>query len=99
MAMTRDPEQTETRAIHALVDFADTDVLEVGCGDGRLTWRYADRARSVLALDPDAAAIQQARASMPAPLCSRVTFEVGDITAIALPCAAFDVAVLSWSLC
>lgn len=98
MAVARDPEQAETRALHELVDFAGKDVLEVGCGDGRFTWRYAARTRSVLALDPDAAAIAQARADQPAHLGSRVTFAVADITTAQIPTAAFDVVVLSWSL-
>src|SRR5215470_5938927 len=55
MPVVHDPEHAETRVIHDLLDFTGTDVLEVGCGNGRLTWRYADRTRSVLALDPDTA--------------------------------------------
>lgn len=99
MAVTRDPEQAETRALHDLVDFAAKDVLEVGCGDGRLTWRYADRARSVLALDSDPGAVAQARAALPDHLRDRVRFVVGDITAAGIPPATFDVVALSWSLC
>ena len=98
MAVALDPEHAETRAIHDLIDFSGTDVLEVGCGDGRLTWRYADRTRSVLALDLDAAAIKQARASLPEPLQHTVTFQVADITSVKLPPAAFDVVVFSYSL-
>ncbi|HEV2461748.1 MAG TPA: class I SAM-dependent methyltransferase [Ktedonobacterales bacterium] len=98
MAVIEDPEHAETRVIHELVDFAGTDVLEVGCGDGRLTWRYADRTRSVLALDPDAAAIEQAHTSLPEPLRDTVTFQVADIRHVRLPPEAFDVALLSYSL-
>lgn len=98
MAVLRDPEQEETRVIHDLVAFDGADVLEVGCGDGRLTWRYADRARSVLALDPDEAAIAQARAALPERLGATVRFQVADITGVELPPAAFDVVVLAWSL-
>jgi ubiquinone/menaquinone biosynthesis C-methylase UbiE len=98
MTVLRDPEQAETRAIHELVEFAGMDVLEVGCGDGRLTWRYAERTRSVLALDPDVNAIEQARASLPDKWRRRVTFQVADITSVDLPQAAFDVVVLAWSL-
>jgi len=47
-----DPEGHETRALHSLIDFSDRDVMEIGAGDGRMTWRYADAARSVTALDP-----------------------------------------------
>jgi ubiquinone/menaquinone biosynthesis C-methylase UbiE len=101
MAVLRDPEQVETRAINELIDFAGADVLEVGCGDGRLTWRYAEGTRSVLALDPDAAAIEQARASLaslPEPWCHMVTFQAADITSMELPPEAFDFVVLAWSL-
>ena len=101
LAVLRDPEEAETRAIHELVDFARADVLEVGCGDGRLTWRYAEGARSVLALDPDAAAIEQARASLaslPDQLRHSVAFQAADITNAELPAPAFDVVVLASSL-
>ena len=93
-----DPEGEETRVIHELVDFTDRDVLQVGCGDGRMTWRFADRAASVLAIDPKAEMIAAARSACPPALRERVTFQTGDITAGALPPAGFDVAVLSWSL-
>ena len=101
LAVLRDPEEAETRAIHELVAFAGADVLEVGCGDGRLTWRYAERTRSVLALDPDAAAIEQARASLaalPDHWRHTVTFQAADITNVELPAQAFDVVVLASSL-
>ena len=50
MNETVDPEGNETRVIHELVDFAGQRVLEIGCGDGRLIWRYADSAATVLGL-------------------------------------------------
>jgi len=71
----------------------------VGCGDGRLTWRFAEVTHSVLGLDPVAEAIQMARAGLPERLKDKVTFEVADSTTVDLSRAAFDVAVLSWSLC
>lgn len=94
-----DPEGMEVRALHALVDFTNKEVLEVGCGDGRLTWQYADQARRVLALDPSAPAIARARANLPDSLRTTVTFAVADITTAELPSAAFDVALFAWSLC
>ena len=101
MTVLRDPEQAETGVIHELIDFTGADVLEVGCGDGRLTWRYAERTRSVLALDPDADAIEQAHAGLagqPEQLRHIVTFQVADITSVNLPSEAFDVIMLAWSL-
>jgi 2-polyprenyl-3-methyl-5-hydroxy-6-metoxy-1,4-benzoquinol methylase len=72
-------------------------VLEVGCGDGRLTWLYAPRARSVLGIDPDEEQIALARADTPPELADRVRFEIGEAEDLSRT-AVFDVAFLSWSL-
>lgn len=85
--------------MHGLVDFKGKDVLEIGCGNGRLTWRYADGVATVLALDPQEPAIKLAQEHTPEALRSRVTFQVADITTIDLSEDAFDIALLSWSLC
>jgi 2-polyprenyl-3-methyl-5-hydroxy-6-metoxy-1,4-benzoquinol methylase len=99
MVVLLDPEQAETNVIHELIDFTGKDVLDVGCGEGRMTWRLAEPAKSVLGLDPVAESIEMARASVPAGLRSKVSFQVDDITIADLAQAAFDVVVLSWSLC
>ena len=54
MAWRSDPEGAETDALARLAPVDGLRVLELGCGDGRLTLRYADSAASVLAVDPDA---------------------------------------------
>jgi ubiquinone/menaquinone biosynthesis C-methylase UbiE len=73
-------------------------VLELGCGDGRLTFRYADKAASVLAIDPDAEAIARARGAVPAGLADTVTFRVTSAEEVDAPPASFDLALFSWSL-
>jgi len=98
MAFILDPEENETRAIHDLIAFEGQRVLEIGAGDGRLTWRFAGRASEVLALDPDASRIARARDATPDTLRARVTFDVADATCVELAPASFDVAVLSWSI-
>jgi ubiquinone/menaquinone biosynthesis C-methylase UbiE len=93
-----DPEEAELRALHALADPRGARVLEVGCGDGRLTRRYAAETAAVLALDVNETAIRHARRCAPASLRERVRFRVADITRVALPAAAFDIAIISWTL-
>ena len=93
-----DPEGVETRFLHDLIDFVGKDVLEIGCGEGRMTWRFADAAASVLAFDPDDSAIATAREQTPDGLKAKLSFRVADITNIELTQHAYDVAVFSWSI-
>lgn len=98
MSVSIDPERTEVAVIHRLIDFSGRSVLEIGCGDGRLTWRYADQADRVLAIDPDPDEVEIAQENLPDSLRETVEFRVADITADRLPNRQFDLAVLSYSL-
>ena len=73
-------------------------VLEMGCGEGRLTRGIADEAASVLAFDPDAASIAEAKASFPSELADRVAFQVASAEEIEIERGSFDLVVFSWSL-
>ena len=54
MPILLDPEGNESNALFNLpVAWTDASVLEIGSGDGRLTWRYADKVARVLAIEPD----------------------------------------------
>lgn len=94
-----DPEGAHLAALHRLHDFSGARVIEVGCGDGRLTLGLAERAASVLAFDPDEAAVATARAALPrAALAGRVTYQVASATDIAITASSCDVVVFSWTL-
>lgn len=98
MGWVRDARGVETRALHSVADFRGRRVLEVGCGDGRLTWGYAAAAASVLAVDPCPKEIAMARASRHEERAPHVRFEVGVAQELELPPASFDIALLPWSL-
>jgi ubiquinone/menaquinone biosynthesis C-methylase UbiE len=98
MAWTIDLQEDETAALAEIIDFGGKRVLEVGAGDGRLTWRVAAETKSLLAIDPDEERIEQARADLPAELSERVDFRVMDAVELDVPKRSFDVALLSWSL-
>jgi ubiquinone/menaquinone biosynthesis C-methylase UbiE len=98
VAWTIDPFGDETAALAKIVDFRDLRVLEIGCGEGRLTWRYAGEAESVLGIDPDEERIAQARADLPVALREKVRFEVADAADFAPPRRKFELAFFSWSL-
>jgi ubiquinone/menaquinone biosynthesis C-methylase UbiE len=93
-----DPEGAELAALRSLGGLDGARVLEIGCGDGRLTFAYALAAGSVLAIDPSADAIAKARARLPSGLSARVRFEVGSALELDLPTASFDVGLLTHSL-
>lgn len=98
MARALDPEGSHLAALRRLADFNGRRVLEMGCGEGRLTRGIAAEASSVLAFDPDAAAITDARTSFPAELAGRVAFEVASAEEIEVERGAFDLVVFSWAL-
>ena len=93
-----DPEGAETRAIDRLIDLTDRSIVEIGSGDGRLTWRLARRAKSVVAIDPNERYLERARAALTPELRGRVRFVSSDATTYRFPRERFDVAVLSYSL-
>ena len=65
MAVRYDPEGAETSlVINYASPLTERRVLEIGCGDGRLTWRYASLAGSVVAIDPKADYIDRAKACL-----------------------------------
>jgi predicted RNA methylase len=70
-----DPEGAHLAALRKLADFRARRVLEVGCGDGRLTLGIAAEADSVLAFDPDAEAVDRARRFLPSEYGQRITSE------------------------
>jgi len=93
-----DPEGAHLAGLHRLADFRGQRVVELGCGDGRLTVPVAAEAASVLAFDPDAEAVERARRSLPAELADRVAYRVASGAAIEIEPGSFDLALFSWSL-
>lgn len=97
--MQLDPEGYETAALgQAAPDLSGCRVLEVGCGNGRLTRRYAARTGSVLAIDPDEPSIAALGRDLPAALRSRVAARTGTLATLGDPNGSFDTVLLAWSL-
>ena len=95
MSLQKDPERTETKTLQRFADFAGKRVLEVGCGDGRLTWQYARSARFVAGIDLNADDLRMATIERPNDL--PVSFVRADSIRIPFVKEKFDLAILAWS--
>lgn len=98
MSFQKDPEQSETKLLHRLVDFSGKQVLEIGSGEGRLTWRYAGSAGKVTGIDPDRDSLRVAYYDMPAELRKTTVFTCASALHLPFPHETFDVVLLAWSL-
>ncbi|HSG44988.1 MAG TPA: class I SAM-dependent methyltransferase [Anaerolineales bacterium] len=96
-----DPENNESRALFEFADFTNKHVLEIGCGDGRLTWHYADRAAHVTAIEPSAEQVATAKKNTPYNLQGKVEFHAATLEEFAAKSkpSIFDLVILSYSLC
>jgi SAM-dependent methyltransferase len=91
-----DPEEHELGALLARLPAVDRcSVVEVGCGDGRLTRRYSPCVGSVLAIDPDEAAVAAFRSEG---VAGHVDLRATSIDRLELPDGSVDVVLFSWAL-
>jgi 2-polyprenyl-3-methyl-5-hydroxy-6-metoxy-1,4-benzoquinol methylase len=90
-----DVHEAEPRRIEAVVPLEGARVLDVGCGEGRLTGFAASRAASVYAFDPNAERVENARSAAG---LERVRFGVHGAEALDVERESFDVALCGWSL-
>lgn len=98
MTLRVDPERNEVRALRQAAEWKGREVLELGCGRGRLTRRLARLGARVVALEPDADRVREARRGLPHGRWGQVQFRVGRAGRLSFPAGSFDTVVLSWSL-
>ena len=97
--MQEDPAEEEIKAVKRHLAFAAKDVLEIGCGDGRVTRKYWSEPGQLIAIDPDKEALASASKSVPENLAKTVRFKVGRAEKMDFTKDSFDVVFFSWSLC
>ncbi len=88
----------ELRLLQRFVEIKGRRVLEIGCGDGRLTRQLAPLASRVVAIEPDSAKIALARRLAAAEGIGNVSFRVASAERLRLRGDPFEVALFSWSL-
>lgn len=98
MTLIKDPEQNETKHLNKIIDVTGKRILEIGCGEGRLTWRYASASLSTIGLDPDKDSLRVAAIDRPSDLENKVHFANAEAEHIPFNKETFDITILAWSL-
>jgi predicted RNA methylase len=89
-------DRLEVDTVRELVDVTGKRLLEMGAGDGRFTFLYAEDAAYVLGVEPKRHEIRGARRARPPWLAKRLRFRAAKT--ITSPRRPFDIALFSWSL-
>jgi len=98
MTVRIDPEENEIRALKGVTDWHGKRVLEIGCGDGRLTRRLVRLGAVIHASDTDAGLIAKARKNLPKQFAKNIHYSVGQAERIDQPNESLDVVVFAWAL-
>src|SRR3990172_3185415 len=98
MPIRIDPEEVELRVLRPAASWRHARVLEIGCGDGRLTRRLARLGAQVIAIDPDRDAIRSARKTLPRSYARQVRYALGTAGRLKFPARSFDIVVFAWFL-
>lgn len=97
MTVQKDPERKETKYLHKFADFGGKRVLEIGCGEGRLTWQYAKETHSTIGIDLDRDGLQVATFDRPSDLERKVHFTLAESEHLPFSRGTFDLALFAWS--
>lgn len=99
MTLVMDPAGAEIQALKKITNWRGTRVLEVGCGDGRLTLRLAKfNPAKIIAFDPDPKLVRTARKNRPEKYKSQVEYRGGNAEHVKQKANQFDIVVFSWVL-
>ena len=98
MTLRVDPKGNELRALRQAATWRGKRVLEIGCGEGRLTLRLAGLGARVVAIDPDAQLVRAARRALPTRFTERIRYRVGSAQPLPYRSGSFERVVFAWSL-
>lgn len=80
-----------------MLEVEGSRILEIGCGDGRLTWHFAELAHSVVASDVTPNALGEALRQRPVQLSETVSILEASGVHLPFKSASFDQALFTLS--
>ena len=81
------------KILQFITSLNDKKVLEIGCGNGRITSFLANKSKKLIAIEPDFKKIKEAKDNI-----SGVTFQIGSGEKLAFANASFDLVIFTLSL-
>lgn len=97
MPTTKDPENNEVEYLRRFAPLEGSRILDIGCGDGDLTFRYAGLATGVIGVDPDLSRLRTALSIGAEEPSKRVQFAAAHGEALPFPSGYFDLAIFTSS--
>jgi len=91
--MILDPQGIELVTICRHVDFTEKDVLEVGCGDGRVSAMIAPLVRTFIGIDPELKKLEKAKGNY-----TDIDFKQGTGESLGFTDSSFDIVLFTFSL-
>ena len=98
MEPIRDPEGIEIVYLNRTGVIHGRKVIEIGCGNGRLTWRYADIVASTIGVDPEPERLAETANTRPNREQTSVAFALAETEKLPFADETFECAILAWSL-
>jgi len=93
----RDPENAEHRFLQSYFPQSEGRVLDIGCGDGRLTWSLAGNARHVVGTDLKMQELRMAQKALMETDSKKLCFAAAQGESLPFTKETFSQAIFSWS--
>ena len=91
--MEQDKDLITPKKILQFTDFQNQEVLEIGCGNGRITASLAGKPKRLVAIDPNAENIEEAKLNV-----ANTDFRIGSGESLEFPENSFDTILFTLSL-
>ena len=91
--MEQDSDRITLKKIQQFAELDNKHILEIGCGDGRITSMIVGKANTIIAIDPDVASIGEAQETIPG-----ADFRTGSGECLEFSDNCFDLVMFTLSL-